>query len=127
MLRLYQLILVFCCSFSTHMVIGQKTTFTVKNYGLNDGLPSNRVFVIIQHSSGFIYVGTAQGLHRFNGRTFSPVKEVHGNELITEGTILKGYKTEPPHFTPTPFRRSRRLRSEMKGYMYILCCGVRMP
>lgn len=94
MLRLYQLILLFGCSFSTPVVIGQETTYTVKNYGLNDGLPSNRVFAIIQHSSGFIYVGTAQGLHRFNGRTFSPVKEVHGNELITEGTILQGCETK---------------------------------
>ncbi len=94
MLKFYLLILVFCCSFSAPVVIGQETTYTVKNYGLNDGLPSNRIFAIIQHSSGFIYVGTAQGLHRFNGRTFSPVKVVHGNELITEGTILQGCETK---------------------------------
>jgi len=45
-----------------------RTTFTV-----DDGLPDNVVNAILQSRDGFLWIGTAAGLVRFNGREFMPV------------------------------------------------------
>lgn len=41
------------------------------NYTVADGLPTNSVNDIIKDSRGFIWMGTAQGLVRFNGNKFT--------------------------------------------------------
>lgn len=38
-----------------------------KNYSVENGLLSNTVYTIIQDSKGFIWIGTEDGLNRFNG------------------------------------------------------------
>ena len=41
-----------------------------QNYTVNDGLPSNHVYGIVQDSTGFIWIGTDNGLSRFDGHSF---------------------------------------------------------
>lgn len=42
-----------------------------KNYSVENGLSSNTIFSIIQDSKGFIWIGTEDGLGRFDGYEFS--------------------------------------------------------
>ena len=45
------------------------------NYGSADGLPSNTVYAITQDAEGFLWVGTRNGLCRFDGTRFTAWKE----------------------------------------------------
>jgi signal transduction histidine kinase/ligand-binding sensor domain-containing protein len=45
-------------------------TLTFKLFGLKDGLSSNAVHCMVQDSNGFLWVGTDEGLNRFDGREF---------------------------------------------------------
>ena len=46
-----------------------RTAFTVE-----DGLPSNVVDAVLQTREGFLWIGTASGLVRFDGRHFTPME-----------------------------------------------------
>lgn len=74
------------------VVSSQGISYTVENYGLDDGLPTNRIFSLVQHSSGFIYAGTTQGLYRFDGKGFIQVQVVQGNDIVTRGTIFSAFE-----------------------------------
>jgi len=50
---------------SAHVYIG-------KNFTVEDGLLSNRVNAMVQTRDGFLWVGTEEGLLRFDGRPFAP-------------------------------------------------------
>jgi signal transduction histidine kinase/ligand-binding sensor domain-containing protein/CheY-like chemotaxis protein len=42
-----------------------------RSYGLHEGLPSSKVNAVAQDAQGFIWVGTASGLSRFDGVAFT--------------------------------------------------------
>jgi ligand-binding sensor domain-containing protein len=44
-----------------------------KNFTTKDGLPGNEVFAMLQDRKGIIWVGTASGLSRFDGKTFNDI------------------------------------------------------
>ena len=48
--------------------------YVIKNFTVEDGLLSNEVNVILQTRDGFLWIGTAEGLLRFDGRHFTPIK-----------------------------------------------------
>src|SRR5258705_975896 len=48
--------------------------YASKNFTVEDGLLSNDVNVILQTRDGFLWIGTAEGLLRFDGRHFTPIK-----------------------------------------------------
>jgi signal transduction histidine kinase/ligand-binding sensor domain-containing protein len=52
------------------MLFGQET-LRVKDYGVDQGLPQSTVWDILQDDFGFLWVGTADGLCRFDGYSFS--------------------------------------------------------
>lgn len=41
-----------------------------RHYGVSEGLPSSRVYATVQDRSGYIWVGTGDGLARFDGQRF---------------------------------------------------------
>jgi ligand-binding sensor domain-containing protein/signal transduction histidine kinase len=41
-----------------------------RHYQVEDGLANNTVFTVFQHSRGFMWIGTKEGLNRFDGGTF---------------------------------------------------------
>jgi ligand-binding sensor domain-containing protein/signal transduction histidine kinase len=75
-----------------------QTTFTVA-----DGLPSNVVNAIVQTASGYLWLGTDDGLSRFNGRRFrrfsfrgsssTPQGVVHALGISPEGDLWIGTDT----------------------------------
>lgn len=46
-------------------------TYNLKNYGINEGLPSVQIYQIIQDKSGYIWFGTDRGLVKYNGSNFT--------------------------------------------------------
>ena len=51
-----------------------QSAYIGKNFTVEDGLLSNDVNVILQTRDGFLWIGTAEGLLRFDGRHFTPIK-----------------------------------------------------
>ena len=63
-LRLYSLLLLFLC-FAASSAAQENYTFTHLN--TDDGLSSNDVRCLYQDYKGFMWIGTANGLQRFDG------------------------------------------------------------
>ncbi|MEG0754187.1 MAG: two-component regulator propeller domain-containing protein, partial [Angelakisella sp.] len=60
------LLLVFCLG----NIFAQQTSYYFKHYNNNSGLSQNTVMSIFQDSKGFIWMGTKNGLNRFDGHEF---------------------------------------------------------
>src|SRR5437867_7336844 len=48
------------------------TRFNVRIWQMDDGLPHNEVHAIAQSGDGYLWVGTREGLARFDGMRFTP-------------------------------------------------------
>jgi signal transduction histidine kinase/ligand-binding sensor domain-containing protein/DNA-binding response OmpR family regulator len=70
------LIVLFSCSVN---LIPQRISF--QNITVKDGLPDNRVKSIIQDKNGFIWIGTLNGLCRFDGYEMRVFRHEPGNSL----------------------------------------------
>jgi ligand-binding sensor domain-containing protein/two-component sensor histidine kinase len=55
--------------------------YSVKVWQTDEGLPHNSVWALAQGSDGYLWVGTQQGLARFDGVRFSAVDEPQAPEL----------------------------------------------
>ena len=62
------LIIIFFSFTFTNSGFTQQYIFT--NYSINEGLSQSVVNCIFQDSRGYIWIGTQNGLNRFNGETF---------------------------------------------------------
>lgn len=49
---------------------GQNDSYYFKNYQVQNGLSSNTITTILQDKKGFMWIGTRNGLNRFDGNTF---------------------------------------------------------
>lgn len=62
--------------------------YAIKTYNSNSGLPSNRTTCAIKDKNGFLWVGTENGLCRFDGYTFKTFINVPGDSTsITNNYI----------------------------------------
>ena len=52
--------------------------FPFKKYQVSDGLSHNTVWSILQDSYGFIWIGTSNGLNRYDGYTSRTYRHVEG-------------------------------------------------
>ena len=59
---------IFFIILSSSVALGQSHYF--KHYQVENGLSNNTVFCIIQDSSGFMWMGTKDGLNRFDGYNY---------------------------------------------------------
>ena len=83
----------------------QENTFY--HYGLEEGLSQETIISLIKDSSGFLWIGTQDGLNRFDGDSFTTYKNVlddassivdnyitvlfeHSNKTIWIGTATNG-------------------------------------
>ncbi len=53
---------------------GQNTQYTYRNFDDRDGIKSSTMFGMVQDKNGFIWMGTDNGLHRFDGHQFEVFK-----------------------------------------------------
>ena len=99
------------------------------NYGSAEGLSSNTVYAIAQDTDGFLWVGTRNGLNRFDGAKFVCWKEElpaprvnalavdKGNHIwigTTEGLCVKDGTT----FTTGPEGNIRALLTDSDGFVW---------
>lgn len=63
--------------------------FNFKRYDVNNGLSNNTVSCITQDAFGFIWIGTENGLNRFNGNGFTNYRHSSNNKTsISSNTIF---------------------------------------
>ena len=53
---------------------GQQISYKFKHLSINDGLSQNTVFAMLQDHRGFIWIGTEDGLNRYDGYDFAIFK-----------------------------------------------------
>jgi len=61
---------IFWCFFITASVTGPFRNYIHRGWSSDEGLPQNSVYSIAQDKDGFIWIGTAEGLVKFDGSTF---------------------------------------------------------
>jgi ligand-binding sensor domain-containing protein/two-component sensor histidine kinase len=62
---------VFASFFSLYTNFANTQSFYTKQYTVNDGLPASYIISVFQDSNGFLWLGTYNGLSRFDGKEFS--------------------------------------------------------
>lgn len=118
--------------------------FFINRFGLAEGLAANQVLTIHQDRNRFLWIGTPNGLQRFDGRKFMtyavkkngvrqpslPVYEIQedasGKMWLRIGDEYGLYIPELEQFTPIPFEKAQvRARGELlwmdrKGNVYVI-------
>jgi signal transduction histidine kinase/ligand-binding sensor domain-containing protein len=68
--------------------------YTITAWGHKDGLPSTFIYAAAQTSDGFLWIGTADGLVRFDGVQFTPWRSVRPNsQPLGQVTALNVLRT----------------------------------
>ncbi len=75
--------LIFAVIVSTTGVFGQLSHYTMTNITTSDGLADNNIHCILQDSFGFMWFGSEEGLHRYDGYSI----EVFRNDPNNPNTI----------------------------------------
>lgn len=57
--------------FSQRTLDFDHTIFSIEQFGVNEGLPSNNVIGVTQSRNGHLFMGTINGLARYNGHDFT--------------------------------------------------------
>ena len=78
MSRIILLLLVILSVLGSPVSWAQEVRYSIDHFSVDDGLIDRRARAVLQHSDGFVYVGTAAGLSRFDGYTFKDI------DLVTE-------------------------------------------
>jgi ligand-binding sensor domain-containing protein len=68
---IYMIVLIFLAGLNAH---SQKIKYTYKNFDERDGICSSTMFGMAQDKDGFIWVGTDNGFHRYDGYKFVQIK-----------------------------------------------------
>lgn len=65
---------------------GHPLTYQVQYFSVNQGLPDHRIYSLLEHSNGFVYVWTYKGLSRFDGYGFSTpnIKGIHPWDMSSQ-------------------------------------------
>ncbi len=67
--------------------------YPVIGIGLDEGSPSNTIYDIFQDSKGFIWLGTENGLARFNGTNFKTFNSLGAKSMAVTSIQEDGYGT----------------------------------
>ncbi len=68
---------------------------TVKSYSIQDGLSGNGVTVIFQDSKGFIWIGTRDGLNKFDGYNFTVYRHEVNDVNSISGNYIQSICEDP--------------------------------
>jgi len=85
-----------------HTAFAQTEGHDFVNYSIKDGLSQNRVYCVMMDSRHYIWIGTNQGIDKFNGRTFEQIRP-------------KDAKFKDIHFQGVD-----KIFEDKKGYIWIL-------
>lgn len=76
--NIFRLFILFCSVFCLPQGSSAQSQFHVKHYTIDDGLPHNVGFEILQDSKGYMWIGTDDGLARFDGKNFKVYRSNDG-------------------------------------------------
>ena len=76
--RFYIIFLIFSFFFFNNS--RSQTSFKFEHLDINSGLSSNTITVIIQDKEGFLWIGTEEGLNRYDGFSFKVYKHKIGDD-----------------------------------------------
>ncbi|WP_431198854.1 ligand-binding sensor domain-containing protein [Mucilaginibacter sp. P25] len=62
--------------------------FALKSYTTHDGLPSENVTVALKDSRGYMWIGTDNGLCKFDGYTFESLVNIPGNTASISSNFI---------------------------------------
>lgn len=68
--------------FSQRTLDFDHTMFSIEQFGVNDGLPSNNIIGVTQYRDGDLFMGTINGLARYNGEEFTLFNPTNYNVLV---------------------------------------------
>lgn len=76
--------------FSAQSLKAQNETYTVEHYGIKNGLSQNYVNCVFQDAFGYIWVGTQDGLNKFDGYSFKVYKQDPNNKHSISHNFITG-------------------------------------
>jgi signal transduction histidine kinase/ligand-binding sensor domain-containing protein/DNA-binding response OmpR family regulator len=80
-------------TFLSLFVVGQTIDLKFKSFSINDGLSHNSVECMMQDSRGFIWIGTVDGLNKFDGYSFKIYRaDVNNKNTIANSSIFCMYE-----------------------------------
>ncbi|MBB1333621.1 diguanylate cyclase [Pseudoalteromonas sp. SG43-7] len=82
MMRFLLVIIVLFCSMPSKASI---TDYVVKQWNMQNGLPSQSLKSVVQDKQGYMWLGTQFGLSRFDGNTFTNYNTLNSNFLPSNG------------------------------------------
>src|SRR5579863_829605 len=65
----------FFCAVRAGLAASASSHFSVDSWNENNGLPQNEVFAVTQTRDGYLWLGTASGLSRFDGLEFKSYED----------------------------------------------------
>lgn len=85
--HLFLFFLLLCCA--SLQPAAQNHGLYFKSFTTANGLSNNRVNCILQDKRGFVWIGTDDGLNRFDGNIFKVFRNEPGNSATLSGNIIK--------------------------------------
>jgi signal transduction histidine kinase/ligand-binding sensor domain-containing protein len=94
-MRLSFLILTICCA--GLMGLAQTGQYVFTNYSTAQGLPDNNIQSLLTDSRGFLWVATAEGLSRFDGKNFKKFYAARQDSLVQGNFFNNLYEYKKGH------------------------------
>lgn len=69
---------------ATFLCVATQAQYYFDKLGEDDGLSDNRVTCFLKDKTGFLWIGTKNGLNRYDGKTFKVFKPSTGNSISNE-------------------------------------------
>ena len=79
--------LIFIVFLFVNAVDAQRNQFSIEQFTINDGLSNSHITTLFQDSRGYIWVGTSDGLNRYDGYNFN----VFRHHPLQDSTIVGNY------------------------------------
>ena len=86
---LFIILIIFIIFSSLTFLKSNNNNFKFINYSVEDGLANNEVNAICQDKNGFIWIGTADGLNKFDGYTFTSYFRNIEDSLTLSNNLIK--------------------------------------
>lgn len=83
----------------------QQNKFTFVNYNTAQGLPDNNIQSIMQDSRGFLWIGTLEGLSRFDGKTFKNFYSSKNDTVVKANDFSNIYEYKKGHLIMNNYTR----------------------
>ncbi len=87
MIRKIGLFLVLCIVVHGNLISQISQKYSLKSYTIEDGLSQNSVYCLAHTKDGFLWLGTNEGLNRFDGQNFLNIK-VQTNDSVNRSNII---------------------------------------